>query len=81
MGPLLPHFHLFLSFMNTVQKNSAANRIQTRIVEVEGKDTDHFTTTTAMVQKTSIQVSCDTFLPIHTETHSKERTSRMIANV
>ena len=67
--------------MNTVQKNSAANRIQTRIVEVEGKDTDHFTTTTAMVQKnffTSVvwYVSAysyrDTF---------KRRTSRMIANV
>ena len=37
-------FHLFSSFCT----NLVASRIRTRIVQVEGKDADHWTTTTAL---------------------------------
>ena len=39
--------NLFSSFLTTVQKNSDASGIQTRIVGVEGKDSDRYTNSTA----------------------------------
>ena len=44
--PTWPLFHLFLSFLLTVQINSEACWIRTLIWGVEGKDADHYTTTT-----------------------------------
>ena len=38
--------NLFLSFLNTVQKNSDTSRIQTGIIRVKGKDADHYAITT-----------------------------------
>ena len=51
MGQRQPLFILFSSFLSTKQKNSAASRIRTRIVGVDGKDADSYTT--AMAQKHS----------------------------
>ena len=50
--PLFVYFRLF------VQKILVASRIRTRIVEVEGKDADHLTTTTAQLGQISFFLPC-----------------------
>ena len=65
MGHSRPLFHLFSSF-RTVQllKNLAASGIRTQIFGAVGENTDHYTTTTALLQKNIIQrTNQDIYLP------------------
>ena len=41
--------YLYLPFLSTLQKNSVTSGIQIRIIGEEGKDTDHYTTTMALL--------------------------------
>ena len=47
LGQSLPLINSFSSFLSTVHKKLVASGIQTRIIEVEGKDADHNTTATS----------------------------------
>ena len=56
MGQTQPLFHLFSYFLISVKKNSVASRIRTQ--DVEGKDTDYYTTTTVHYCSKTSNCSC-----------------------
>ena len=57
VGQPRPLFHLFASFLITLQKNLEASWIQTLVVRVEGKDADRYTTTAAQMYITKDRVA------------------------